>query len=548
MLEERREKTENWAYDYWINEMYLNVRLPLPVNSNPGMVFPKMTISGVDDLLTMTSRMLIGFTKYKEKLDKKCLAQEKAASREPGQPLCMAQVYRLLTTYRRPGIGADTHQSTIKESGPNPEEHILVGRRGHWYLMPVKVGGKWCCLEDVYSSLTDIWADSEEREVIRNNLRLCLLTAGDRNSWAVARNEMVKDSVNRCSLGAVETCLMVLCLDEEEQNGSDKERSHKDMFRQMLTGGGTRYNGSNRWFDKTIQLVVTLDGVCGICYEHSPSEGIATVQLVESIVKGLGENSSAAIAYHPTAAKFSHLNWNINPVLQTAISSAGCVLDRLDGDNDLEVFHYRDYGKQLMKSCRCSPDAWLQLSLQLTMYQLHGHLSATYESASTRRYRLGRVDSIRSAHPESLSWCKVMVDPKSTKMEKRRLLELALKKQTSVMVNNILGHGLDIPLLGLKEATRELGLWDQQEVFTSSAFEALNRFHLSTSQVPVSLATSYMGYGAVVHDGYGVSYNPYPDSVIFCICSFHSCEETNSRYFVKALTKALGNMRQLFTK
>ena len=37
----------------------------------------------------------------------------------------------------------------------------------------------------------------------------------------------------------------------------------------------------------------------------------------------------------------------------------------------------------------------------MTMFsRLTGSLVATYESASTRRFRLGRVDCIRAAHPE----------------------------------------------------------------------------------------------------------------------------------------------------
>ena len=51
--------------------------------------------------------------------------------------------------------------------------------------------------------------------------------------------------------------------------------------------------------------------------------------------------------------------------------------------------------QDFIKSCRVSPDAWLQMALQLTVYRLTGRLVATYESASTRRFRLGRVDSIR---------------------------------------------------------------------------------------------------------------------------------------------------------
>ena len=31
-------------------------------------------------------------------------------------------------------------------------------------------------------------------------------------------------------------------------------RSMKSTFHQMLTGAGSRFNGGNRWFDKTVQV------------------------------------------------------------------------------------------------------------------------------------------------------------------------------------------------------------------------------------------------------------------------------------------------------
>ena len=57
-----------------------------------------------------------------------------------------------------------------------------------------------------------------------------------------------------------------------------------------------------------------------------------------------------------------------------------------------------------------------------------------------------------------------------------------------------------------------------------------------------------LGYGAVVPDGYGVSYNPYSDNVIFCVASFFSCTETNSRTFAWELQNSLLDMKQLYTK
>ena len=141
------------------------------------------------------------------------------------------------------------------------------------------------------------------------------------------------------------------------------------------------------------------------------------------------------------------------------------------------------------------------------------------------------------------------------------------------MQDNIAGRGLDIPLLGLREGVsanvamrgvtmimmlqvKEAGLSEFQELFDHEAYSAINHFKLSTSQVPVALPMSFMGrnlefwklenafimiigYGAVVPDGYGVSYNPYSDNIIFCIASFFSCPDTNSRRFASELQISL---------
>lgn len=50
---------------------------------------------------------------------------ERATSREKGQPLCMAQFYRLLTSYRVPGITRDQLFSTLYQ-GDGSTEHIIV--------------------------------------------------------------------------------------------------------------------------------------------------------------------------------------------------------------------------------------------------------------------------------------------------------------------------------------------------------------------------------------------------------------------------------------
>lgn len=49
--------------------------------------------------------------------------------------------------------------------------------------------------------------------------------------------------------------------------------------------------------------------------------------------------------------------------------------------------------------------------------RLYGRLTATYESASTRRFRLGRVDCIRSATTAALQWATAMNQLQGTSVD-----------------------------------------------------------------------------------------------------------------------------------
>lgn len=57
-----------------------------------------------------------------------------------------------------------------------------------------------------------------------------------------------------------------------------------------------------------------------------------------------------------------------------------------------------------------SPDAFIQLALQLTFYKVHRKLVSTYESAGLRQFKFGRVDNIRGATSEALIWARVMCE------------------------------------------------------------------------------------------------------------------------------------------
>lgn len=110
-------------------------------------------------------------------------------------------------------------------------------------------------------------------------------------------------------------------------------------------------------------------------------------------------------------------------------------------DLDLFILRFESFGREFPKSQNMSPDSFIQLALQLTYYKygkhfvpncrillvkpkyqnlkkslkkyiffrIHGKLVSTYESASVRRFRLGRVDNIRANTPDALEWIRAMI-------------------------------------------------------------------------------------------------------------------------------------------
>lgn len=114
----------------------------------------------------------------------------------------------------------------------------------------------------------------------------------------------------------------------------------------------------------------------------------------------------------------------------------------------------------------------------------------------------------------------------------------------SYVLQTILGNGIDCHLLALKQIALECG-HREPSLFADPVYREANQFRLSTSQVPTTM-DAFMCYGAVVPDGYGVSYNPHAESIVFCIARFASSRVTlASERFALHIESALDAMAEL---
>lgn len=128
--------------------MYLSNRAALPVNSNPGMVFPPRKFTTILDVARYTARLIDAALNYKAMLDRGELQLERATSREPGQPLCMAQYYRILGSSRFPGRKTDSQHVAPSSYETIKTEHVVVICRNQFYCIPVQAPDRGRLKED----------------------------------------------------------------------------------------------------------------------------------------------------------------------------------------------------------------------------------------------------------------------------------------------------------------------------------------------------------------------------------------------------------------
>ncbi|XP_063792551.1 carnitine O-acetyltransferase isoform X2 [Pseudophryne corroboree] len=531
-LERRAKKTENWLSDWWLQTAYLEYRLPVVVHSSPGVVLPKQDFADRQGQLRFAAKLIEGVLDFKAMIDNETLPVEYLG----GKQLCMNQYYQILSSCRIPG---PKHDSVVNYSQvKKPPTHITVVHNFQFFELDVYNSDRTPLTEDqIFSQLEKIWGTSLQT----NKEPIGILTTNHRNSWAKAYNNLIKDKTNKESVRTIQKSIFTVCLDAPMPRVSD-ELYMSRVAAQMLHGGGSRLNTGNRWFDKTLQFIVAEDGSCGLVYEHAPAEGPPIVALLDHVVEYTKKPDFVRSPMIPLPMP-KKLRFNITPEIKTDIEKAKQNLNIMVHDLDIKVFVFRVFGKNFPKAEKLSPDAFIQVALQLAYYRMYGCACATYESASLRMFHLGRTDTIRSASVQSLEFVKGMEDSGKPNQEKVDLLRKAVQAHRTYADMAINGNAIDRHLLGLKLQAIE-DLVSIPEIFMDTSFAMAMHFNLSTSQVPAK-TDCVMCFGPVVPDGYGVCYNPMEDHINFSVSAFNSCAETNAARMAHYLEKALCDIQKL---
>ncbi|XP_030646428.1 carnitine O-palmitoyltransferase 1, liver isoform [Chanos chanos] len=534
----------NYVSDWWEEYIYLRGRGPIMVNSNYyAMDFLYVFPTNIQ--AARAGNAIHAIMLYRRKLDR---AQIKPLMVLNTIPMCSSQYERMFNTSRVPGVDTDVIQHV------NESKHIAVYHKGRIFKVWMFYDGRLLLPREIEQQMERILADKSEPQP--GEEYLAALTAGDRVPWAKARTEFFSRGRNKQSLDAVEKAAFFVTLDDTEQryDPNNPVQSLDNYAKSLLHG-----KCHDRWFDKSFNLIVFKNGTMGLNAEHAWADAPIVGHLWEHVLSmdpvklGYTEEGHCKGSPHPNLPGPQRLQWDISEPCQAVIDSSLNVARDLADDVDCHTFPFVSFGKGLIKKCKISPDAFIQIALQLAHFRDKGKFCLTYEASMTRLFREGRTETVRSCTIQTCAFVKAMVN-NDTREEKLRLLRVAAEKHQDLYRLAMTGKGIDRHLFCLYLVSKYLGV--------DSPFlkEVLSEpWRLSTSQTPLQQVELFDlknhpeyvsgggGFGPVADDGYGVSYIIIgEDHINFLISSKHSSPETDSHRFGSNIKQAMLDLLELF--
>lgn len=201
-----------------------------------------------------------------------------------------------------------------------------------------------------------------------------------------------------------------------------------------------------------------------------------------------------------------------------------------------------------------SPDAFIQMAFQLAYFRQYKKFCLTYEPAMTRHFRKGRTETVRSCTQESSAWAKSMDTDSFSRNEKLEMFKTACQKHQKNSLDAMYGNGVDRHLFALQVAAQ------LKKMEVNFLNEAVNEpFMMLTSHIPHSqtpktdhkknefLVTAGGAMPPGSYDGYGISYFPFNDDLLFLhVTSLKDCKGTDTEQLLGGIIKALKDIKNLF--
>jgi len=554
---DHRPDTASWLDAFWA-QRYLGRRDRIALNANFFFLFEDAPLGQID----RAARFAAAAVAYKRSIDDESLPPATAR----GRALSMEQNKYLFSATRIPGDPRDTSRNPWSDAWPGPSQarHIVVLHDGN----PVGVDviapdGRPYAVDEIAAGLRAAVDATGSR-----GPGLGHLTTKARAEWAASRRALLHvDPGNATALDTLETALFCLCL---EDSTPESPLAASD---QLLHG-----DSGNRWFDKSVSLIVFADGTAGYNGEHCNLDGTTVIGFLDAALEAPEPADPAGEGATPAVAP---LGFVLDDALRADVRAAGEAFAAYAADTATATLSV-DFSAERAKALKCSPDAFAQMAFQLAHVRAKGHVGATYESIATRAFKHGRTEAMRVVTPEILAFTAAMdgadaLPPAEAQDSGADALPPAEAQDSgadALPPAEARDSGADDPearrsafrAAADKHVTRakecqaglapEQHLWELQLIasrrgdavdalYGSPGWTIMRDDYLSTSAVP-SPHVRYWGFGSTSEKCIGVGYAMLPERFDLYLSTPRAVSEQMAA-FASALTDAVRELEELLT-
>ena len=250
----------------------------------------------------------------------------------------------------------------------------------------------------------------------------------------------------------IEAAAFVVCLDDA------KPVDPETRFRQFCIG-----DGSNRWYDKTLQVVICDNGVSASVYEHAAVDGFSVKPLQDLI-------NNAILEYErPLRSEI------IDPELESIpVPTPISLTTTTDVDNRISQSsqHFQNpflhssfasvaiatFGNDFFSSHKCPVQSGLQLAIQLASRRFFGSSLPAHETVAMASFRKGRVEVHPIVQPkvaEFLTAAEATSGQVTARGKLRALAFEAARAHTKSLSRAGKGYGFNRHMLALEWMMRD---------------------------------------------------------------------------------------------
>lgn len=433
LLSLARQQPINWCAE-GIARLWLGCRNGLPFSNNYVLLLeddPHATT-----LAARAARLVLGALNLHQPIRAEALVPDVVAH----LPLEMGQYRRCFATHRRPRL----HRDEIVTVSGSHHIAVLVDGEVHCLAVdqqrgPVSVGA-------VEQALNHILENGDTRDD-DDDVSPAMLSALPRDEWARRRSELLRHEQNAQTLALIEKALFVVCLDTGNGPGS-----LSGLMANLRDG-----HAHNRFYDKSMQIIVTENGKAGLCFERGAVDGSVALGFAARLHRESLELTADGAVDMPRSpfVRTRAAAWSIDAALRQHLRTAKHLIAEARNQRSIETWVAPPLGLRRLKALDVSPDAAVQLAIQVAARAVLGAMPSIFEPVQIRHFAGGRLDFILPTTRESLAAVETLRDDRANPYVVAAHVRRAAKAHQHRVLRAKSGRGLVAHLLALQAVQAE---------------------------------------------------------------------------------------------